>query len=85
MNILKAIGLALLTGIGGYVAGVFLGMLLVYAFSTNAYDKDMEAGMTSFFCVGPVLAVVGIIAGLGLFWYLKRRKGGGEQLDSPIK
>ncbi len=73
MNILKAIGLALLTGVGGYGVGVALGMLLVYAFSTNQYDKDLEAGMTGFFCVGPALAILGIIAGLALFWHRHRR------------
>jgi len=72
MNILKAIGLALLTGIGGYIVGVFLGMLLVYGLSTNQFDRDMEAGMTGFFVVGPVLALLGIIAGLVLFWYRQR-------------
>jgi hypothetical protein len=69
MNFLKAIGLALLTGVGGYAVGVVLGLLLVYAFSTNQYDKDMEAGMAGFFFVGPVFAILGIIAGLALFWY----------------
>ena len=73
MTILKAIGMALLSGIGGYAAGVGLGMLLVYSFSSNQHDRDMEAGMTGFFCVGPAIAVLGIIAGLAVFWYLNRR------------
>jgi hypothetical protein len=75
MNILKAIGLALLTGVGGYAAGVILGMLLVYAFSANQHDKDMEATMTGFFCAGPVLALLGIVAGLGFYWYRHRPAG----------
>jgi ABC-type antimicrobial peptide transport system permease subunit len=74
MTILKAAGLALLTGILGYGLGVGLGMLLVYTFSTNQYDKDLEAGMTAFFCAGPAVAILGVIAGLVLFWYLKRRQ-----------
>lgn len=73
MAILKAAGLALLMGVVGYGLGVGLGLLLVYAFSTNQHDKDLEAGMTAFFCAGPVVAILGIIAGLALFWYLKRR------------
>ena len=73
MNILKAIGLALLTGVAGYGVGVALGMMLVYAFSTNQFDKDMEAGMTGFFCAGPAFALVGIIAGLAIFWYRSRQ------------
>jgi ABC-type antimicrobial peptide transport system permease subunit len=73
MALLKAIGLALLGGVVGYGVGVGLGMLLVYAFSTNQYDKDLEAGMTGFFCAGPAVAILGVIAGLILFWYLKRR------------
>jgi hypothetical protein len=48
-------------------------MLFVYAFSTNQHDKELEAGMTGFFCVGPALAVLAIIAGLALFWYRSRR------------
>jgi hypothetical protein len=70
---LKAIGLALLAGVVGYGVGVALGMLFVYAFSTNQHDKALEAGMTGFFCVGPALAVLAIIAGLALFWYRSRR------------
>lgn len=73
MTILKAIGLALVTGVVGYGLGVGLGMFLVYTFSTNRFDKDMEAGMTGFFCAGPAVAILGIIAGLVLFWYLNRR------------
>ena len=73
MTFLKAAGLALLAGIVGYGVGVGLGLLLVYAFSTNQYDKDLEAGMTAFFCAGPAVAILGVIAGLVLFWYLKRR------------
>jgi hypothetical protein len=72
-NMLKAIGLALLSGVVGYGAGVALGMFLVYAFSTNQHDKELEAGMTGFFCVGPALAILGIIAGLALFWYRSKR------------
>ena len=73
MAFLKVIGLALLTGIGGYVAGVVLGMLAVYAFSTNRHDKALEAGMTGFFVVGPALALLGIIAGLVIYGYLLKR------------
>jgi ABC-type antimicrobial peptide transport system permease subunit len=73
MTILKAVGLALLAGIVGYGVGVGLGMLLVYTFSTNQYDKDLEAAMTGFFCAGPALAILGVIVGLVFFWYLKRR------------
>jgi len=66
--ILKAIGIALLSGIGGYVAGIFLGILLVNLFSSNIYDKSMEAGMTGFFVVGPLLALVAAIAGFVIYW-----------------
>lgn len=66
--ILKAIGIALLSGIGGYVAGIFLGILLVNLFSSNIYDKSMEAGMTGFFVVGPLLALVAAIVGFVVYW-----------------
>lgn len=73
MNFLKAAGVALLAGIIGYGVGVGLGFLLINAFSTNSFDKDMEAVMTAFFCAGPVLAVVGLIAGFAVYWYRRRR------------
>ncbi|MFN8459467.1 MAG: hypothetical protein U0401_33260 [Anaerolineae bacterium] len=72
MNFLKAIGVALLAGVVGYGVGVGLGFLLVNVFSTNSFDKDLEAGMTAFFCAGPALAVLGLITGFAVYWYRRR-------------
>jgi hypothetical protein len=57
------------------VLGLILGMLAVSAFSTNQHDKELEAAMTGAFCVGPVLAVLGIMAGLALYWHRAKRTG----------
>ncbi len=69
MSFLKASGLALLGGVIGYGVGVGLGWLLVSVFSTNVHDKALEAAMTAFFCSGPILAVLGLIAGFSVYWY----------------
>jgi hypothetical protein len=59
---MKAFGLSLLAAIGGYLVGLFGGMLLVETFSSNTHDKSMEAGMTGAFVFGPLMAVVAVIA-----------------------
>jgi hypothetical protein len=58
------LGRALLGLIGGYILGVALGVLLVSAFSPNTHDKSMEVAMTSAFVTGPVMAIIGLVAGL---------------------
>ena len=58
------LGRGLLGLIGGYFVGVALGVLLVSAFSTNTHDKSMEVAMTAAFVTGPIVAIVGLVAGL---------------------
>lgn len=53
---MKTFGLALVAAMGGYIAGLFGGMLLVEDFSSNAHDKSMEAAMTGAFVIGPLMA-----------------------------
>ena len=70
---MKAAGLAFLCAIAGYGVGVLLGIGMVKLFSTPKPDKSMEAVMTGFFFVGPVVAVVTFVAAL---LYLRSRQGG---------
>lgn len=69
---LRIVGIALLAAVAGYIVGVFLGIGLVTVFSTNRHDKSMEAGMTGFFFVGPLLAALGFLGAL-LYQFLARR------------
>jgi hypothetical protein len=64
---MKAIGISLLVVIAGYAIGVLLGIVAVNLFSTNQHDNTMEAVMTGFFFVGPVLAVLSLIG----FWVIR--------------
>ncbi len=68
MFIFKAIGVALLAAIIGYIAGLVLGMLAVNAFSPNTFDKSVEAAMTGAFVCGPVMALAAAVAGLVIYW-----------------
>ena len=58
---MKTVALVVIAAIGGYVAGLFGGMVLIETFSSNRHDKSLEAAMTGAFAVGPLLAVVAVI------------------------
>jgi hypothetical protein len=58
---MKTFGLAVLAAIGGYLVGLFGGMLLIETFSSNQHDKSVEAAMTGAFVSGPLMAVVAVI------------------------
>lgn len=47
--------------VGGYLAGVGVGALLITLLSTNPHDKSVEMVMTAAFVTGPIGAVVGAI------------------------
>jgi hypothetical protein len=64
---MKVLGFALLAALGGYVAGVLLGVLFVNLSSTSA-NKGTEAAMTGFFYAGPGLAVLSFV--VALVWLL---------------
>ena len=51
----------MLSAIGGYLMGLFGGMLLIETFSSNQHDKSVEAAMTEAFVSGPLMAVVAVI------------------------
>lgn len=58
---MKTFGLSVLSAIGGYLMGLFGGMLLIETFSSNQHDKSVEAAMTGAFVSGPLMAVVAVI------------------------
>jgi hypothetical protein len=58
----KTVGLLLLIGLVGYVAGAVLGWAGVMLFSTNPRDKELEAAMTSVFFYGPALSILSMIS-----------------------
>ncbi len=58
---MKTFGLSLLAAIGGYLLGLFGGMLLIETFSSNSHDKSVEAAMTGAFVFGPLVAIVTVI------------------------
>lgn len=58
---MKTFGLAVLAAIGGYLVGLFGGMLLIETFSSNQHDKSVEAAMIGAFVSGPLMAVVAVI------------------------
>jgi hypothetical protein len=47
--------------VGGYLLGLFGGMLLINLFSPNSHDRGMEAAMTSAFVIGPITAILAAI------------------------
>jgi hypothetical protein len=52
--------------VAGYLVGAFGGGVLVDALSANTHDRAVEAAMTGAFLTGPLGAVIGLIAALGL-------------------
>ena len=55
---MKTFGLALLAAVGGYAVGTFTAMMLIERFSTNQYDRSVEAAMTSALVVGPLIGLL---------------------------
>ena len=56
--------IALLGVPAGYLAFAFAGYWAIQLFSSNAFDRSLEASMTAAFVIGPAGALVGFIAGL---------------------
>jgi len=50
---MKGLGLATSAAIGGYLIGLFDGLLLIDAASSHTHDKSMEAAMAGAFLFGP--------------------------------
>lgn len=49
-----------------YPVFAFIGYWMIQLFSGNTFDRSMEADMTAVFAIGPLGAVVGLVAGLVL-------------------
>jgi hypothetical protein len=59
--------LAALLGVPvGYLVFAFAGYWAIVLFSNNAFDRSLEASMTTVFVIGPGGAIIGFIAGLVL-------------------
>ena len=58
---MKTFGLAVLGGIGGYLIGLFSGMLLIENLSNNHHDRSVEAAMSGAFLIGPMMAATAVI------------------------
>ena len=54
---------ALLGLLVGYPLFAFAGYWAIAIFSGNAFDRSVEASMTSIFAIGPIGAIVGLVAG----------------------
>jgi len=48
----------------GYPVFAFAGYWIIQLSSGNTFDRSMEASMTAVFAIGPLGAVVGLVAGL---------------------
>jgi hypothetical protein len=59
----KRLAIGLLFALLGYGLGAIGGGVLVSLFSSNTHDKSVEAAMTGAFVVGPLVAVLGFLAG----------------------
>ena len=59
----KRIAMGFLGGLLGYLLGAFGGGFLVSALSSNTHDRSVEAAMTGAFVLGPLVAVIGAVAG----------------------
>lgn len=48
----------------GYPVFAFAGYWAIQLFSGNTFDRSLEASMTAVFAIGPLGAVIGLVAGL---------------------
>jgi hypothetical protein len=60
----KRIAMGFLGGLLGYLLGAFGGGFFVSALSSNTHDRSVEAAMTGAFVLGPLVAVMGAVAGV---------------------
>jgi hypothetical protein len=63
---MRRIVFALLGLLVGYPVFAFAGYWAIALFSGNMHDRSVEASMTAVFVIGPVGAIIGVIAGLVL-------------------
>jgi hypothetical protein len=63
---MRRIVMAVLGLLIGYPVFAFIGYWKIQLFSGNTFDRSMEPDMTAVFAIGPLGAVVGLVAGLVL-------------------
>jgi len=68
----KAFLLALLVSVIAYIIAAVGGIVLIRTFSSNTHDRDLEATMTSFFVLGPFVAVLAFAITLGVLLTIRR-------------
>jgi hypothetical protein len=56
--------MGLLFAVIGYFVGTIAGCFAIEEFSSNTHDRSLEAAMTSVFAIGPIAALIGLIAGI---------------------
>jgi len=61
---MRRIVMAVLGLLIGYPVFAFIGYWIIQLFSGNTFDRSMEADMTAVFAIGPLGAVIGLVAGL---------------------
>jgi hypothetical protein len=57
----------------GYPLFAFAGYWAIELFSGNSFDRSVEASMTAVFVIGPIGAMIGVVAGLIMGSWLRRR------------
>jgi hypothetical protein len=60
---LRSLAFGFAWALAGYLIGAFGGGWLVTKLSSSMHDRSTEAAMTGAFVYGPVLALIGFIAG----------------------
>ena len=61
---MRRLARGLLYAIVAYPVAAFAGYFLVIAFSSNGFDRSVEAAMTSVFAIGPAGAMLGFVIGV---------------------
>jgi len=59
--------------LAGYLVGAAAGGAMVWLYSPNVHDREVEAAMTGAFVSGPLLAVAGLVVGVILAGRSRRR------------
>jgi membrane-bound acyltransferase YfiQ involved in biofilm formation len=69
---MKRFVIILFAAIAGFVVFAFCGYWMITFLSSNTHDRAVESAMTSIFVLGPLGAVLGVLAGT---WFSKPKGG----------
>jgi hypothetical protein len=64
----------------GYVGFAFAGYWVIEFFSDNRFDRPVEASMTAAFAIGPVGAIIGLVAG-GILGGVRRKSEPSQPME----